>query len=78
MLQRKIQNLETETQRSLVAQTVKNPPAKKKKESTCNSGDLGAFLGQEDPLEEEMAAYSSILAWEMPLTKKPGIAKSWT
>ena len=29
-------------------------------------------LGQEDPLEEEMATHSSILAWEIPWTKKPG------
>ena len=29
-------------------------------------------LGQEDPLEEEMAAHSSILACEIPWTKKPG------
>ena len=26
------------------------------------------FLGQEDPLEEEMATHSSILAWEVPWT----------
>ena len=30
------------------------------------------FLGQEDPLEKEMATHSSILAWETPLTEKPG------
>jgi len=39
------------------------------KESACNAGDLG----QEDPLEEEMATYSSILAWKTPIhrvTKK--------
>ena len=29
-------------------------------------------LGQEDPLEREMATHSSILAWEMPCTKEPG------
>ena len=29
-------------------------------------------LGQEDPLEEEMAAYSSILAWEISWTEEPG------
>ena len=29
-------------------------------------------LGQEDPLEEEMATHSSILAWEIPRTKEPG------
>ena len=28
-------------------------------------------LGQEDPLEKEMASYSSILAWEIPWTKEP-------
>ena len=29
-------------------------------------------LGQEDPLEEEMAMHSSILAWEIPWTEEPG------
>ena len=29
-------------------------------------------LGQEDPLEEEMATRSSILAWRIPRTEKPG------
>ena len=29
-------------------------------------------LGQEDPLEEEMATHSSILAWEIPGTEDPG------
>ena len=29
-------------------------------------------LGQEDPLEEDMATYSSILAWGIPWTKEPG------
>ena len=29
-------------------------------------------LGQEDPLEEEMAIHSSILAWEIPWTEEPG------
>ena len=28
-------------------------------------------LGQEDPLEEEMATHSSILAWEIPSTEEP-------
>ena len=28
-------------------------------------------LGQEDPLEKEMATHSSILAWEIPWTEKP-------
>ena len=29
-------------------------------------------LGQEDPLEKEMATHSSILAWEVPWTEEPG------
>ena len=29
-------------------------------------------LGQEDPLEQEMATHSSILAWEIPWTEEPG------
>ena len=29
-------------------------------------------LGWEDPLEEGMATHSSILAWEIPWTEKPG------
>ena len=30
------------------------------------------FLGQEDPLEKEMATHSSILAWEISWTEEPG------
>ena len=41
---------------SLVAQMVKNLPAMQ--------GTWVQFLGQEDPLEEEMATHSSILAWK--------------
>ena len=33
-------------------------------------------LGQKDPLEKDMATYSSILAWEIPWTKEPGVLKS--
>ena len=29
-------------------------------------------LGRDDPLEEEMATHSSILAWEIPWTEEPG------
>ena len=29
-------------------------------------------LGQEDPLDEEMATHSSILAWKIPGTEEPG------
>ena len=31
----------------------------------------GPSLGREDPLEEEMATHSSILAWEIPGTEEP-------
>ena len=47
-----------------VAQAVKNPPAMK--EIRVRS------LGQEDPLEKGLATHSSILAWRMPWTEKPG------
>ena len=43
---------------------VKNLPAMK--ETQVQS------FGGEDLLEKEMAAHSSILAWEIPLTKEPG------
>ena len=29
-------------------------------------------LGQEDPLEKELATYSGILAWKFPWTEEPG------
>ena len=34
-------------------------------------------LGQEDPLEKEMTAYYSILAWEIPWTEEPGGLQPW-
>ena len=33
-------------------------------------------LGQEDPLEEEMATHSKILAWRIPWTEEPGRLQS--
>ena len=33
-------------------------------------------LGQEDPLEKEMATHSSILAWGIPWTEEPGRLQS--
>ena len=33
-------------------------------------------LGQEDPLEKEMAAHSSVLAWEIPWREEPGRLQS--
>ena len=42
------------------------------------------FLGWEDPLEEDTAIHSSILAWGIPWTEEPGglqsigLQKSWT
>ena len=49
---------------SLVAQSVKNLPAIQ--ETWVQS------LGWEDPLEKEMATHSSILAWKISWTQKPG------
>ena len=34
--------------------------------------DPGSILGQEDPLEKEMATHSSIFAWEIPWMEEPG------
>ena len=42
------------------------------KESTCMQETWVLFLGQEDPLGEEMATHSSILAWKIPWTEEPG------
>ena len=33
-------------------------------------------LGWEDPLEKEMAIYSSTVAWEIPRTEEPGVLQS--
>ena len=41
-----------------------------------NSGDMCSILGREDPLEEEMATLSSILAWRIPWTEEPGGVQS--
>ena len=46
------------------------------KESACNAGDQVQSLGREDPLEEGMATYSSILAWRIPGTEEPGGLRS--
>ena len=42
------------------------------KESACNAGDLVQSLGWEDPLEEDMATHSSILAWRIPKDRGAG------
>jgi len=44
-------------------------------ESSCNGGDIGhmhSIPGLGRSPEKEMAAYSSILAWEIPWTEEPG------
>ena len=53
---------------SLVAQMVKHLPTMP--ETWVQS------LGQEDPLEKEMATHSSTLAWKIPWTEKPGRLQS--
>ena len=43
------------------------------KESACNTGDAGSTPGLgRSPLEESMTTHSSITAWRMPWTEKPG------
>ena len=48
---------------------VKNPPAVQEMQILS--------LGQEDPLEKEMATDSNILAWEIPWTEEPGSYSPW-
>ena len=50
-----------------MAQMVKNPPAMQETQETQVRS-----LGQEDPLEKEMATHSGILVWKVPWTKEPG------
>ena len=50
-----------------VGSAVKNPPAMQEPQETWVQ-----FLGQEYPLEEEMATYSNILAGRIPWTEEPG------
>ena len=47
-----------------MAHPVKNPPAIQE--------TWGQSLDWEDPLEESMTTYSSILAWRIPCTVEPG------
>ena len=53
---------------SLVAQMVKHLPAMQ--ETWVQS------LGQEDPLEKEMATHSSTLVWKIPWMEEPGKLQS--
>ena len=46
---------------------LKNLPA-----NAGDARDTGSIPGQEDPLEEEMATHSSILACRVPWTEEPG------
>ena len=54
---------------SLMAKMVKNLPAMQEPQFQS--------LGQEDPLEKEMATHSSILAWRIPWTDEPGWLHPW-
>ena len=50
---------------------VKNPPAMQEPQDTQVRS-----LGQEDPLEEGIATYSSLLAWRISWTEEPGRLQS--
>ena len=60
------------------------PGGSDSKESACNAEDLDSIPGLEDPLEEDMATQSSILACRIPINRGAwqttihGITKSWT
>ena len=54
-----------------MALVVKNPPA-----NTGDIRDVVQSLGQEESLEEGMAAHSSILSWRIPRTEEPGELQS--
>ena len=49
---------------------------KKKKKKKKKNPPAVRSLCQEDPLETEMAAHSSILAWKIPRTEEPGMLQS--
>ena len=51
---------------SFMTQVVKNLPARQETQETWVQ-----LLGQEFPVEEVMATYSSILAWRIPWTEEP-------
>ena len=48
------------------------PGGSDSKESACNVGTQVQSLGQDDPLEKEMATHLSILAWEIPWAEELG------
>ena len=51
---------------------IKNPPAGPETQEMWVQS-----LGGEDPLEEEMAPHSRILAWRIPRTEEPGGCSPW-
>ena len=52
------------------------PGSSVSKETAGSAGDPVQSLVQEDALEKEMAAHSSILAWRTPWTGEPGRLQS--
>ena len=59
---------DTRLQNFLVAQTVKRLPAMQEPQVLS--------IGQEDPLEKEMATHSSTLGWKIPWTEERGRLQS--
>ena len=47
------------------------------KNSPSKARDAIQSLGWEDPLEEEVATHSSMLAWRIPWTEETGRLQSW-
>ena len=48
------------------------PDGSEGKESACNAGDPGSIPGLGRSLGKIMAIHSSVLAWTIPWTEKPG------
>ena len=75
----------TEMLRLTYYHSLLSPGSSDAKESACYTGDArdrNSIPGQKDPLEEDMATHSSVLAWRIPWIEEPGarvyvVAESW-
>ena len=71
-------NVNSDETNTMAIESSQNPPA-----SVGGTGEMGSTPGSGRSLAEEMATYSSILAWKIPWTEEfggtvHGVTKSWT
>ena len=71
----KIQSLCTDSPKLFIS-TYGSPGHSDVKEFAHSVGDLGSVPGSGRPLEKGMTTHSSILAWRIPWTEKPGELQS--